>query len=110
MDNFLFRKYSHAEPDKARAPKNEVPFPMRHMVGDFWTLPIDVPVAELQMVKATAISTVRLRSIKSAAAVPPIEIAVSESGHAELLDGNHRLVAARKRGDVTIIAIFTFPE
>lgn len=84
----------------------------RHLVGDYWTVPVDVPLAELSGLRAVVQDRKRLTSVRRAieggAVLPPIEIGVSRSGGGWLVDGNHRLVEARKSGRATISARFTF--
>ena len=81
-------------------------------LGTFWTRPVRVPLASLEGLDAKAISRERLRSVRSAThagrELPPIEIAISPDGRSGwMVDGNHRLVAARRRGDRTITVVFT---
>lgn len=84
----------------------------RGRVGTWWSLPVFVPLASLNGLRARAIDRGRLASVRSAhhrgVELPPIEIAVAEDGQSGwLIDGNHRLVAARRRGDEIVPAIFT---
>lgn len=84
----------------------------RGQLGSFWTRPTLVRLEDLRGLGATAISRERLRSVRAAlhasALLPPIEIAITANGQRGwLIDGNHRLVAARRRRDRAIEAIFT---
>lgn len=67
---------------------------------------------ELSSVRAVVQSKSRLRSIEDARAAgeetPPIELAVYKDGSAWIVDGNHRLSAARRLKLATIPVIFTF--
>jgi len=107
----LFAKYS-ATPrdDDSPSPKHSVPATQRYRVGDYWTVPVRVPLSELSGVKATAISKDRLKDLGRTRALPPVEIALWRSGSYELIDGNHRLVRARQEGNPDIEVRFTFPD
>jgi hypothetical protein len=83
-----------------------------HRLGTYWTESVEVPLRELSSVRAVVQSKSRLRSIEDARAsgeeTPPIELAVYEDGSAWIVDGNHRLSAARRLKLATIPVIFTF--
>lgn len=48
----------------------------------------------------------RLASLRRLRVLPPIEIAIAPDGKMRLLDGNHRLIVARERGDESIRVAF----
>jgi hypothetical protein len=82
------------------------------LVGDYWTVPVAAPLEDLNSLRATAIDKARLRSVQQArregVRLPPIEIGVFQNGSGWIVDGNHRLVAARRAKDDSIEVIFTF--
>ena len=95
-----------------RGPLAEYGEVWRGRVGSFWTLPVDVPLTALRGLGAHAIDRNRLHSVRSAyragVELPPIEIAITPDGqNGWLIDGHHRLVAARRRRDPSIDVIFT---
>jgi hypothetical protein len=81
-------------------------------VGDYWTVAVDVPLSELAALKPVLQSKSRLASMREArlngVALPPIEIGVFPDGSGWLMDGNHRLLDARKAGLASVESIFTF--
>lgn len=81
-----------------------------YRLGRYWTVAVPVPLDKLRGVRAVAVDKNRLRSVQRAGELPPIEIAVFADGSAWIVDGNHRLVAARKRNAVAISTVFTFVE
>ena len=100
-----------ADPNRD-SPRRTYGPPSHHLLGDYWTIPVEVPLEDLQGLRAVAINPERLRSIRQAhredMELPPIEIAVFKNGTAWIVDGNHRLVAARRAADDSITVIFTF--
>lgn len=83
-----------------------------YRLGDYWTIPEEVPMEDLADVKAVVQSKARLRSVEAAHAagkeLPPIELSVYPDGSAWVVDGNHRLAAARKLGLASVPVTFTF--
>jgi hypothetical protein len=81
-------------------------------LGTYWTVAVDVPLSELAVFRPVVQSTTRLKSVTSARKLgkplPPIEIGVYRNGSGWLVDGNHRLIDARKAGLPRVSAIFTF--
>jgi hypothetical protein len=105
----LFDKYSDLPPGGGSNPKDMAGF-NKWLVGEYWTVSTTVPLSELVNVKAKAISKDRLKSVQQADNLPPIEIAVWKGGDTFLVDGNHRLVSARKSNKHSIEVKFTFPD
>lgn len=83
-----------------------------YRLGGYWTLAEEVPLEDLADVKAVVQSKARLRSVEAAHAegkeLPPVELSVYPDGTAWIVDGNHRLVAARKLGLASVPVTFTF--
>jgi hypothetical protein len=83
-----------------------------YRLGSYWTLAEEVPLEDLADVKAVVQSKARLRSVEAAHAegkeLPPVELSVYPDGTAWIVDGNHRLVAARKLGLASVPVTFTF--
>jgi GNAT superfamily N-acetyltransferase len=83
-------------------------------LGEYWTVPVNVPLIDLSSLRAMAQSKSRLTSIRNArlrgVPLPPIEIAVYQNGSGWIVDGNHRLVDARKAQLASIPVRFTFGE
>ena len=108
-----FDKYRSlpADPDRG-SPRAAYGPPSYHLVGDYWTVPVVIPLEDLNGLRATAIDKARLRSVQQArkegVRLPPIEIGVFQSGSGWIVDGNHRLVAARRAKDDAVEVIFTF--
>lgn len=108
-----FDKYRSlpADPDRG-SPRSAYGPPSYHLVGDYWTVPVVVPLESLSGLRATAIDKARLRSVQQArregVRLPPIEIGVFQNGSGWIVDGNHRLVAARRAKDDAIEVVFTF--
>jgi len=100
-------------PDPDRSPPVHELGPIHaHLVGTYWTVPTDVTLADLAPVRAKAISRARLTSVRTArrqgVELPPIEVSVARDGSMLIIDGNHRLVAARRAKAATIPVRFTF--
>jgi hypothetical protein len=108
-----FDKYRSlpADPDRG-SPRSAYGPPSYHLVGDYWTVPVVAPLESLNSLRATAIDKARLRSVQQArregVRLPPIEIGVFQNGSGWIVDGNHRLVAARRAEDDAIEVVFTF--
>jgi hypothetical protein len=108
-----FDKYRSlpADPDRG-SPRSAYGPPSYHLVGDYWTVSAIVPLEELNSLRATAIDKARLRSVQQARGegvwLPPIEIGVFQNGSGWIVDGNHRLVAARRAKDDSVEVVFTF--
>jgi hypothetical protein len=100
-----------ADPDRG-SPRAAYGPPSYHLVGDYWTVPVVVPLEDLSSLRATAIDKARLRSVQRAreegVKLPPIEIGVFQNGSGWIVDGNHRLVAARRAKDDSVEVVFTF--
>lgn len=83
-------------------------------VGPYWTVPVAVPLSDLADVETEAQNPEELRSIKAAFSegkiLPPIQVTVYPNGSNYLIDGNHRLTAARRLRLPTILTVFTFPR
>jgi hypothetical protein len=108
-----FDKYRSLPEDPDRgSPRAAYGPPSYHLVGDYWTVPVVVPLEDLNSLRATAIDKARLRSVQQARKegvwLSPIEIGVFQSGSGWIVDGNHRLVAARRAKDDAVEVIFTF--
>jgi len=82
-----------------------------------WTVPVEVPLAELALIGSTAptphlrrgvTAAQRLEELRRFRHFDAIEIAVARNGEMHLLDGNHRLYVARERGDAAILVAFFF--
>lgn len=81
-------------------------------LGTYWTLPVVVPLNELSSLRAVNQNKHRVASIVQAIAdekqLPPIEIGVFKDGSAWIVDGNHRLLAARRLKQPSVDVVFTF--
>jgi hypothetical protein len=81
-------------------------------VGSYWTIAVYVPVADLSVLRPVVQSKVRLTSIanarKAGKILPPLEIGVYKDGSAWIVDGNHRLLDARRANLALIPVTFTF--
>jgi hypothetical protein len=99
---------------KTMAPDHGAGKPWRKLgeVGSYWTVPVRVPLSELAGVHAIVHRQQRLLRVRIAIAngvvLPPIYVGIKHDGHAFLVDGNHRLVAAREAGWTDIVVRFTF--
>lgn len=79
-----------------------------------WRYPTPVPLTMLSAIPARAsihlarrmTGAERLDSLRRLRVLPPIEVAVAPDGKVRLLDGNHRLIVARERGDESIDVAF----
>jgi hypothetical protein len=81
-------------------------------LGSWWTVPVFVPLAELAGLRAVVMDRNRMTSVRQArldgVGLPPIEVSVHPDGSAWIVDGNHRLVDARRSRQPGIWATFTF--
>lgn len=81
-------------------------------LGSYWTIQVDVPLADLGQLRPVLQSKARLKSVRDARErgmdLPPVEIAVYRDGSAWIVDGNHRLIDARQAGMSSIPVVFTF--
>lgn len=81
-------------------------------IGSYWTAPVDLRLADLSSLRPIKQSEERVRSIqlarKAGVALPPIELGVFRDGSAWIVDGNHRLIHARKVGLPSVPVVFTF--
>lgn len=81
-------------------------------LGTYWTIPVDVPLTALGTLRPVMQSKARLSSIiaalRAGKPLPPVELGVFRDGSAWLVDGNHRLIAARKERLATLPVTFTF--
>ena len=81
-------------------------------LGTYWTIPVDVPLKELGALRPVVQSKERLASVLAAlrdgTPLEAIELGVYRGGGAWIVDGNHRLIAARKERLPTIPVRFTF--
>ncbi len=99
---------------KTMAPDHAAGKPWRKLgeVGSYWTVPVRVPLSELTGVHAIVHRQDRLLRVRMAIAngvvLPPIYLGVKHDGHAFLVDGHHRLTAAREAGWTDIVVRFTF--
>lgn len=81
-------------------------------LGTYWTIEVDVPLAELAALRPVTQSTARLKSVTTARKegkyLPPVELGVFKDGSAWIVDGNHRLIDARKAQLPSVPVTFTF--
>jgi GNAT superfamily N-acetyltransferase len=83
-------------------------------VGTYWTVPVEVPLSDLASVRAVLQSKGRVTSIAEARRrgieLPPIELGIFNDGSAWIVDGNHRLLEARKARLPSLSVVFTFVD
>jgi len=83
-------------------------------LGTYWTIPVEVPLAGLVSVRAVLQSKARVASIAEArrngVTLPPIELGIFKDGSAWVVDGNHRLLEARKAHLPSLSVVFTFVD
>lgn len=108
-------RYRQLSPDPSKgSPLDQWGVVNRWRLGNYWTVPVEVPLSELITVKAKAQTKARIASIKQARkngiVLPPIELAVFTDGSTWIVDGNHRLLEARQAGLSTLPVTFTFVE
>lgn len=81
-------------------------------LGSYWTVAMAVPLAELAGLRPVMQSSARLKSVtaarKAGLVLPPIELGVFKDGTAWIVDGNHRLIDARKAQLPNLPVTFTF--
>jgi hypothetical protein len=81
-------------------------------LGSYWTVAVDVLLPELAGLRAVMQSSARLKSVttarKAGTFLPPIELGVFKNGTAWIVDGNHRLIDARKAPLLSVPVTFTF--
>jgi len=81
-------------------------------LGSYWTVITDVPVSELSGLRPVKQTAARLKSVTAARLagkqLPPIELGVFKNGSAWIVDGNHRLIDARKARLASVPVTFTF--
>lgn len=81
-------------------------------LGSYWTTEVDVPATELAHLRPVVQSRGRLLEVmkarKEGRVLPPIELGVFRDGSAWIVDGNHRLVDARRARLPSVPVIFTF--
>lgn len=81
-------------------------------LGSYWTVVVDVPLTELAGLRPVVQSAARLKSVTSARKegkfLPPVELGVFKNGMAWIVDGNHRLIDARKARLPCVPVTFTF--
>ena len=81
-------------------------------LGTYWTVTVDLPLRELTSLRPVVQSKARLSSViaalRSGKPLPPVELGVFRDGSAWIVDGNHRLIAARKERLETLPVTFTF--
>ena len=98
--------------DSRRSPIYEWGAANAYRLGSYWTEPVEVPLDDLSVLRVVVQSKARLRSIETAhaegAPLPPVELAVYKDGSAWIVDGNHRIAAARKLNLPTVLTTFTF--
>lgn len=107
---FNLRKIAMSAPRALIGPTLESPAAPQ---GGSWKSPIMVPLAALQRFCPRAVRHIRLRRsgeerieyliralsrdpLRWPASIPPLEVALAPDGSARLMDGNHRLIAARQ--------------
>ena len=104
--------YRNVPPDYARDIRRETPANFKYLVGDYWTVPVEVSLEDLAGIR-TVTNPNRLQSVVDAmrdgVQLPPLEIAVHQDGSGTLIDGNHRLSAARRLMWKFITIQLTFP-
>lgn len=83
-------------------------------LGTYWTVPIDLALRDLATLRPVVQSKARLASVltalRSGEPLPAIELGVYRDGSAWIVDGNHRLIAARKERLPTVPVTFTFVD
>ncbi len=81
-------------------------------LGTYWTIAVEIPLCELASLRPVMADRARVKSVASARAsgveLPPIELGVYRDGSAWIVDGNHRLIDARRAGLASLRVIFTF--
>lgn len=81
-------------------------------LGTYWTVPVDLPLQELTALRPVMQSKARLASVihalRAGDPLPAVELGVYRGGSAWIVDGNHRLIAARKERLSTVPVTFTF--
>jgi hypothetical protein len=81
-------------------------------LGTYWTVDTDVPLTELANLRPVMQSSSRLKSVatarKEGKPLPAIELGVFKDGSAWIVDGNHRLIDARKARLPSVPVTFTF--
>lgn len=81
-------------------------------LGSAWTVPVELPLSSLSGLHPRIQTTARLASVRRARlagkVLPPLELGVFRDGSAWIVDGNHRLVDARKAGLRTVWVRLTF--
>lgn len=108
-----FNAYRHLPPDETLGnPLYKWGSVHANKLGSYWTTVVDVPVGELAALRPVLQSKARLTSItaarKAGQPLPPLELGVYRDGSAWIVDGNHRLIDARRAKLVTFPVTFTF--
>jgi hypothetical protein len=108
-----FNRYRHLSPDDARGnPLHAWGQLHADKLGSYWTTEVDVPLGELALLRPVLQSKARLNSVASARKagkpLPPLELGIYQDGSAWIVDGNHRLIDARRAGLASIPVTFTF--
>lgn len=108
-----FNRYRDLPADEARGnPKHAWGAVHANRLGSYWTVAIDVPLIELAGLRPVMQSSARLKSVtaarKESLFLPAIELGVFKDGTAWIVDGNHRLIDARKARLPSVPVTFTF--
>ena len=108
-----FNVYRQLPPDEARGnPLRNWGSVHANSLGSYWTATVDVPVKDLAALHPALQSKARLSSVtaarKAGKPLPPLELGVYRDGSAWIVDGNHRLIDARRAGLATVPVTFTF--
>lgn len=81
-------------------------------LGSYWTVETDVPLSELAVLRPVIQSKARLASVtaarKAGKPLPTLELGIYRDGSAWIVDGNHRLIDARRATLPSIPVTFTF--
>lgn len=108
-----FNRYRDLPVDDARGnPQHAWGAVHANRLGSYWTITVDVPLVELAGLRPVMQSATRLKSVATARRegtfLPPIELGVFKDGTAWIVDGNHRLIDARKARLPSVPVTFTF--
>lgn len=106
-----FNRYRSLPPDPAHGNPLHA-WGQADKVGTYWTIAVDVPVGELAALRPVLQSKARLASVAGArrdgTPLPPLELGVYKDGSAWIVDGNHRLIDARRAKLSSVPVTFTF--
>jgi hypothetical protein len=108
-----FNRYRDLPADAARGnPLHTWGSVHANKLGSYWTIEVEVPLSELADLRPVAQTAARLKSVtvarKEGKYLPPVELGVFKDGTAWIVDGNHRLIDARKAHLPSVPVTFTF--